>query len=179
MCAWMSKPIQLSLCIFWCHCHLVRIITVYLNIVPLFPPSRCVRSDTVSQNVTVNICPFCCGLGMGNSTSVHLVWLPRHQWYRRYKIHKDTMKFCTFTVALTSPQWDAADAEIKVPSGENIELKRSPLKALSRSVHSNTCYAYCQGFLPCLFLHFRSIHLHFFQTSPNFSCVGCGQHMVI
>ena len=24
-----------------------------------------------------------------------------------------------------SPQWAAADAEIKVPSGENIELKRS------------------------------------------------------
>ena len=27
-----------------------------------------------------------------------------------------------------SPQWGAADAEIKVPSGENTELKRSPLK---------------------------------------------------
>ena len=27
------------------------------------------------------------------------------------------------------PQWGAADAEIKVPSGENTELKRSPLKA--------------------------------------------------
>ena len=25
-----------------------------------------------------------------------------------------------------APQWGAADAEIKVPSGENIELKRSP-----------------------------------------------------
>ena len=28
----------------------------------------------------------------------------------------------------------------------------------------HTCYAYCQGFLSCLFLHFRSIHLHFFQN---------------
>ena len=27
------------------------------------------------------------------------------------------------------PQWRAADAEIKVPSGENTELKRSPFKA--------------------------------------------------
>ena len=32
------------------------------------------------------------------------------------------------------PQWGAADAEIKVPSSENTELKRSPFKALSRSV---------------------------------------------
>ena len=29
--------------------------------------------------------------------------------------------------------------------------------------------AYHQGFLPCLFLPFRSIHLHFFKTSPDFS----------
>ena len=49
------------------------------------------------------------------------------------------------------PQWGAVDAEIKVPSGENTELKRSPFKASSRSVYSRTCYAYCQGFLPCLF----------------------------
>ena len=60
------------------------------------------------------------------------------------------------------PQWGAADAEIKVPSGENTELKRSAFKAWSKSVCSHTCYAYCQGFLPCLFLPFRFIHLHFF-----------------
>ena len=72
-------------------------------------------------------------------------------------------------------QWGAADAEIKVPSGENTELKRSPFQAWSRSVYSHTCYAYCQGFLPCLILHFRSIHLHFFQNlSRIFSCVCCG-----
>ena len=29
------------------------------------------------------------------------------------------------------PQWGAADAEIKVPSGKNTELKRSPFKAQS------------------------------------------------
>ena len=74
-----------------------------------------------------------------------------------------------------NPVWRAADAEIKVPSGENTELKRSPYQAWSRSVYSHTCYAYCQGFLPCLFLHFRSIHLHFIQNfSRNFSCVSCG-----
>ena len=58
-----------------------------------------------------------------------------------------------------------ADAEIKVPSGENTELYRSPFKAWSRSVHSHTCYAYCLEFLLCLFLPFRSFHLHFFPKS--------------
>ena len=49
-----------------------------------------------------------------------------------------------------APQWGAADAEIKVPSGVNTELKRSPFKAWSRSVYNHTCYAYCQEFLPCV-----------------------------
>ena len=61
-------------------------------------------------------------------------------------------------------------------------LKTKYFKAWSRSVYSRACYAYCQGFLPCLFLHFWSIHLHFFQNSSLFflcwlwlthgSCVG-------
>ena len=67
------------------------------------------------------------------------------------------------------------NAEIKVPSGENTELKRSPFKAWSRSVYSHTCYAYFQGFLPYLFIPFRSIPLHFFpKPLPIFSCVGFG-----
>ena len=67
-----------------------------------------------------------------------------------------------------APQWGAADAEIKVPSGENTELKRSSFQACSRSVYSHTCYAYCQGVLPCLFLPFQPIHLHFFQNLSRF-----------
>ena len=63
-----------------------------------------------------------------------------------------------------APRWGTADAEIKVPPGENTELKRSPFKAWIRSVYRLTCYAYCQGFLPSLFLPFQSIHLHFFQN---------------
>ena len=35
----------------------------------------------------------------------------------------------------TFPLWGAADAEIKVPSGQNTELRRSPFKAWSRSVY--------------------------------------------
>ena len=82
----------------------------------------------------------------------------------------------------TPPQWRAVDAEIKVPSGENTELKQSSFKAWSRSVYGHTCYTYCQGFLRRLFLFFRSIHLHFFQNLFRFfpvlavantgSCVG-------
>ena len=80
------------------------------------------------------------------------------------------------------PQWGDADAEMKVPSGENTELERSLFKTWSRSVYSRTCYAYCQGFLLCLFLPFLSIQLHFFQNLSRFflrwlwlthgSCVG-------
>ena len=44
--------------------------------------------------------------------------------------------------------------KLNSPTGENTELKRSPFRAWSRSVHSHTCYAYCRGFLPCLILPF-------------------------
>ena len=47
-------------------------------------------------------------------------------------------------------------------SGEKQSLNVPHFKAWSRSVYSHTCHAYCQGLLPCLFLPFRSIHLHFF-----------------
>ena len=57
------------------------------------------------------------------------------------------------------PSLRAADAEIKVPSGENTEFKRSPFKAWSRSVYSHTCYAYCQEFLA-----------YFYPSSP-FTCI--------
>ena len=82
--------------------------------------------------------------------------------------HNREQKPQTLGLQSKAPQCGAADAEIKVPSSENSELKRSPFKAMSRSVHSYTCYAYCQGFLSYLFLHFRSIHLHFFQNLSQF-----------
>ena len=83
-------------------------------------------------------------------------------------LHSPIRVFCQ-----EAPQWGAADAEIKVPSGENTELKRSPFQAWSRSVYSHICCAYCQGVLPCLFLPFQPIHLHFLSKPlPIFSCVG-------
>ena len=81
-----------------------------------------------------------------------------------------------------TPQWGAADAEIKVPSGENTELYGSRFKARGTSVYSHMCYANCQEFIACYFLPFRSILLHFFQNlsrvfpvlaeADTGSCVG-------
>ena len=45
-----------------------------------------------------------------------MVWLSMH---RVFNVRTDV-----------TPQWGAADAEIKVPSGENTELKRSPFQAI-------------------------------------------------
>ena len=65
-----------------------------------------------------------------------------------------------------TPQWGAADAEIKAPSDENTELKRSPYKAWSRSVYSHTCYAYCQGFLSFLLISTLPVHSPAFFPNP-------------
>ena len=75
-----------------------------------------------------------------------------------------------------APQWGAADAEMKVPSGENTELKRSPFKAWSRSVYSHTCYTYCQGFFSFLLISTLPVHSPAFFPKPLliFPCVGFG-----
>ena len=46
-------------------------------------------------------------------------------------------------LSTATPQWGAEDAEIKVLSDENTELKVSPFKAWSRSVYCHARYAYC------------------------------------
>ena len=79
-----------------------------------------------------------------------------------------SLSLSPLSLSLSSPQREAADGEIKVPSGENTERKRSPFKVWSRSVYSLTCCAYCQRFPRCSFLSFRSIHLHFFQNLSRF-----------
>ena len=45
----------------------------------------------------------------------------------------------TFYFGAKTPRWGAANAEIKVPSGENTELKRCPFEAWGRSVYRHTC----------------------------------------
>ena len=66
------------------------------------------------------------------------------------------------------PQWGAADAEIKVPSGENTELKRSPYPAWSgRCMAMHATLAAREFFLAYFYLSspFTCI---FSKTSPNF-----------
>ena len=41
------------------------------------------------------------GLVVSSSISAHLVWFQRYQWYRKYRIDKDSIKFWMFTVTLT------------------------------------------------------------------------------
>ena len=72
--------------------------------------------------------------------------LPQHEIVLCPLAHELLFTIFAFLMFLP-PQWGAADAEIKVPSGENTELKRSPFKAWSKSVYSHAYYAYCQGFL--------------------------------
>ena len=86
------------------------------------------------------------------------------------------LSFCIYSLSPPPPQWGAADAEIKVPSDENTELKRCPFKAWSRSVYSHTCSAYCQGFLSFLLISTLPVHSSAFfpKPLPIFSCVGCG-----
>ena len=81
---------------------------------------------------------------------------------------------------------DLSEVEIRdEPKTQGVvEVHRVTVKkeGKSRSVYSHTCYAYFQGFLPCLFLPSRSIHLHFVQNLSRFllcwlllthgSCVG-------
>ena len=71
------------------------------------------------------------------------------------------------------PQWGTANAEIKVPSVENTELKGSPFKAWSRSVLPRMVRL-LPGIPSLLISPFRSIHLHFFPKPVlSFSCFGC------
>ena len=68
-----------------------------------------------------------------------------------------------FAYTFVLAQWGAADAEIKVPSVENTELKGSPFKAWSRSVQATAitiCYAFCQEFF-----------LAAFYASGPFTCI--------
>ena len=77
----------------------------------------------------------------------------------------------------TSPedplQWRAADAEIKVPSGEKTELKRSPFEAWSRSTALTA-----RDFFLAYFYPFGPFTCIFSKTPLDFSCVGRGEHMV-
>ena len=107
------------------------------------PVSVC-RTVCLSLSISVSAClsrslPFslrflCLATSCCLSVSVSVCLLP---------IVSLSVSACLLPTLLSAPRLGAADAEIKVPSGENAELKRSPFKAWSRSAYSHTCYAYC------------------------------------
>ena len=75
------------------------------------------------------------------------------------------------------PQWGAAEAEIKVPSDENTELKRSSFKVWSRSVYGHIYHCHL---LPEMFslwpyiplpLTARKFFLAKFYPSGPFICI--------
>ena len=83
--------------------------------------------------------------------------------------------------ASEAPQWGPADAEVKVPSAGNTDLKGSPFEAWSGSVNSHTCYAYCKEFLPyfypscpftCIFPKPLPIFFPVLAVAKTSSCVG-------
>ena len=61
-------------------------------------------------------------------------------------------------------QWGAADAEIKVPSVENTELKDSAFKAWSRSVYiaTHATLTTRDFFLAYFYPYLQPVHLNFF-----------------
>ena len=84
--------------------------------------------EIISRVVSSVSCLPCGGCGRVTRLSPHLLFHP--------KSPSVLIDWLRFQPRLAPPQWGAADAEIKVPSGENTELKRSPFKARSRSVVS-------------------------------------------
>ena len=65
------------------------------------------------------------------------------------------------------PFWVPCSGELQTQKLKS-HLNGPSFKARSGSVYSHICYNYCQGFLPCYFIPFRSIHLHFSKASPQF-----------
>ena len=79
----------------------------------------------------------------------------------------------TGSVPCSILQWEAADAEIKVSSGENTELKRSPFKTWSRSVYGHNATLTAKDFFLGYFYPSGPFTCIFSETSPDFSCSGC------
>ena len=92
--------------------------------------------------------------------------------------HTDNMIFyhcclcvcvCVEPSAFISPQWGAADAEIKSHLVRTQSLNVLPLKpGVGQYIAIHATLTARDFFLFCLFRHFRSSHLHFFQNLSRF-----------
>ena len=80
-----------------------------------------------------------------------------------------------FTVAVVAPQWGAADAEIKVPSGENTELLNvlpfKPGVGQYIAIHATLT---AREFFHAYFYPSSPFTCIFPNPLPISSCVGCG-----
>ena len=77
--------------------------------------------------------------------------------------------FCSET-----PQWGAADAEIKVPFGENTELKRSTFEAWFRSYITTHATLTAKDFFLTNFYPSGPFTRIFSKPLSSFSCVSFG-----
>ena len=87
--------------------------------------------------------------------------------------HADhNISLCTTltTLSTNAPQCGAADIEIRVPSGENTELKGSPFKAWSRSVYSHHATLTARDFFLAYFYPSVPFTYIFSKTSPEYFC---------
>ena len=75
------------------------------------------------------------------------------------------------TLRCVTPQWEAADAEFKVPSVENTELEGSPFKAWRRSVIAIHAAVTARDFFLANFYPSGPFACIFSKTSTEFSCV--------
>ena len=83
--------------------------------------------------------------------------------------------FLFFLFSFTTPLWGAADAEIKVPSGENTEsLNFLPLKPRLGSYIAIHATLTARNFFLAYFNPSSPFTSIFFQNVANFSCVVCG-----
>ena len=71
-------------------------------------------------------------------------------------------------------QWGAADAEIKIPSGENTELKVLPLMPGVGQYIAMHATLTARDFLLAYFYPSGPFTCIFSKISPDFSCIGCG-----
>ena len=98
------------------------------------------------------------------STVFHSINSPDNSPFSDSVLPVLSLPYWSFQLYVSLPPRGAADAEIKVPSGENTELKHSPFKAWSRLVYSHISKDF---FLAC------------FYPSGPFTCTFFPKHFLI
>ena len=113
--------------------------------------------ESVSVSFTLDFLPMTDRMA-ATRLNPHLCYVPRHEtlmsvWGPAAFIPSAVFCVHVSAVSLSSdsfPRWGTVDAEIKVSSLENPELRNVlHLKPVVGSEYSHACFAHCQEFLPC------------------------------